>query len=117
MTSSLHCIALVTGQQLFTLCVVEDQCTIITLYLGSSYSLDKIYSEIIISRGRDKSHFMFNRLAQLSKHLTRPLSTLTNHVPQSSLVMFRRPDGKISTAGCLIIGDEVLGGKVGYMFP
>ena len=26
--------------------------------------------------------------------------------------MSRRPDGKVETAGCLIIGDEVLGGKV-----
>ena len=69
---------------------------------------------------------MFSRLSQLSRHLARPLpaythasaarfpaipimSTLTTDrttVPPST-----RATRTIHTAGCIIIGDEVLGGK------
>ncbi|KAI9045280.1 flavin adenine dinucleotide pyrophosphatase [Aspergillus affinis] len=72
---------------------------------------------------------MFSRLNQLTRHLSRPtlntspLSTATAPTPASIVSPFRNPFPKmtssavlnsrktIHTAACLIIGDEVLGGK------
>ena len=45
---------------------------------------------------------MFNRLSLVTRHLIRPIMT-------NSADTFKRP---ITTAACLIIGDEVLNGKV-----
>jgi molybdopterin biosynthesis enzyme len=58
---------------------------------------------------------MFNRLLQLRNQLTKPVSTLSNLRNLRNIhhqaAMTRRTDGLIATAGCIIIGDEVLGGK------
>lgn len=67
---------------------------------------------------------MFSRLSQLSRHLSRPLPNLAH----PSAATLRRPSSAaaatmtsagdhssrtIHTAACLVIGDEVLGGKAG----
>ena len=67
---------------------------------------------------------MFSRLGQLSRHLSRPLP---NYAHASAAAVSRslargpimtspeeRQKRMIHTAGCIIIGDEVLGGKVRY---
>ncbi|EXJ56055.1 hypothetical protein A1O7_08986 [Cladophialophora yegresii CBS 114405] len=67
---------------------------------------------------------MFSRLSQLARHLSRPLpnyahrsaaafSSSTSRMTSSSNVetISGPQKGLIQTAGCLIIGDEVLGGK------
>lgn len=66
---------------------------------------------------------MFSRLSQVARHLSKPTVQLSNIVPHSSsgprflagsmasstaAQNFART---IHTAACLIIGDEVLGGK------
>jgi hypothetical protein len=66
--------------------------------------------------------FMFSRLSQVSRHLSRPLPQLARassakfRPSLSSSVMAgasaTQQKGLIHTAACLIIGDEVLGGKV-----
>ena len=65
---------------------------------------------------------MFTRLNQVVRHLTRPLPNYAHRSAASprvssitSSAMEGAPKGKgmIHTAACLIIGDEVLGGKVG----
>ena len=65
---------------------------------------------------------MFARVNQLARHLTRPLpnyahnsafaarTTFGSHMMTSSAEA--RSTRMIHTAGCIIIGDEVLGGKV-----
>jgi hypothetical protein len=67
---------------------------------------------------------MFSRLSQVARHLSRPLPNLAH----SSAAVSRKPgmasgmsasargSSKIHTAACLIIGDEVLGGKAGLGF-
>lgn len=69
---------------------------------------------------------MFSRLSQLTRHLS---SSLPNYAHRSAAALSSSPsamtsstpasnsDGQrmIHTAGCLIIGDEVLGGKVHLM--
>jgi len=73
---------------------------------------------------------MFARINQLARHLTRPLP---NYAHSSAFSGAIRPGIKsptssfmaatamenhkkmIHTAGCIIIGDEVLGGKVGLV--
>lgn len=68
---------------------------------------------------------MFSRLSQLSRHLTRPLpnfahsssaTLLSRSFPPYAAIMTPSAEEKqkrtIHTAGCIIIGDEVLGGKV-----
>ncbi len=71
---------------------------------------------------------MFSRISQVARHLTRPLpnyahasaSSLRQASPgrTGSIIMASHatPDERnsrtIHTAACLIIGDEVLGGKV-----
>jgi len=68
---------------------------------------------------------MFSRLSQLTRHLSRPLPNYA-HTSASALSANRvmtsltgasatadeRNSRTIHTAACLIIGDEVLGGKV-----
>ena len=69
---------------------------------------------------------MFSRLSQVARHLSRPLP---NYAHRSAAALTSSPttmtsstpafnsDGQrmIHTAGCIIIGDEVLGGKVHLM--
>jgi hypothetical protein len=53
---------------------------------------------------------MFARLSLVGSHLKRRAPQL--RTTRSLLTMSAVFKGKISTAACLIIGDEVLGGKV-----
>jgi hypothetical protein len=61
---------------------------------------------------------MFGRFNQLARHLTRPLPNLAQTPAglaasmTSSAKFFENKTKTIHTAACLIIGDEVLGGKV-----
>lgn len=64
---------------------------------------------------------MLSRLAQLSNQIPRPFSNsafafVATLRPALSITMTSSADGRthrmIHTAACLIIGDEVLGGKV-----
>lgn len=65
---------------------------------------------------------MFARLSQLSRHLSRPLPNYAHsfapflRARMGSSIMTSSAEEKtkrmIHTAACLIIGDEVLGGKV-----
>ena len=68
-------------------------------------------------------HSMFARLSQLSRHFSRPLlnyahpsATASSAFPGNSIMTSVTAEEKtkrmIHTAGCIIIGDEVLGGKV-----
>jgi len=63
---------------------------------------------------------MFSRVSQLARHFSRPLpnyahtsaaGTFTTRIMTSSAAD-ERNTRTIHTAACLIIGDEVLGGKV-----
>ena len=63
---------------------------------------------------------MFSRLSQLNSHLIRPLGTLTRKSvhpfaargrPGMMVSAEEKSKRMIHTAGCIIIGDEVLGGK------
>lgn len=62
---------------------------------------------------RQRCH-MFSRLNQVSRHFARPLPNyLHNSAFAGSVAMAQeRSKRTINTAACLIIGDEVLGGKV-----
>ena len=67
---------------------------------------------------------MFGRLNQLARHLSRPLpnyahrsaaafpSGLTSGIMATAATPEEKTRRTIHTAGCIIIGDEVLGGKV-----
>jgi hypothetical protein len=62
---------------------------------------------------------MFSRLSQLARHYSRPLPNYARNSAASissrvmtSTTADERNSGTIHTAACLIIGDEVLGGKV-----
>lgn len=65
---------------------------------------------------------MFARLNQLARHLSRPLPNYAHRSAAASRLSFgpvimsssaeERSRRMIHTAGCIIIGDEVLGGKV-----
>lgn len=56
---------------------------------------------------------MFQRLNQVARHvLTRPLPAYTRTSAFSPFARMSGNKSMIHTAGCLIIGDEVLGGKV-----
>jgi hypothetical protein len=59
-------------------------------------------------------YHMFSRLNQVARHLARPLPNyLHNSAFAGSAAMAQeRSKRTINTAACLIIGDEVLGGKV-----
>jgi hypothetical protein len=60
---------------------------------------------------------MFARLSQLARHLSRPLPNYAHRSAAASSGVMTSDTGKnmIHTAACLIIGDEVLGGKVGSL--
>ena len=62
---------------------------------------------------------MFSRISQLARHLSRPLPNYAHRSAAaissnmtSSLPVRSKQQSMIHTAACLIIGDEVLGGKV-----
>ena len=70
--------------------------------------------------------FMFSRLSQVARHLSKPRPNF-GHISAAAAATSTRPSGlasrimasaeerntrTIHTAACLIIGDEVLGGKV-----
>jgi len=59
---------------------------------------------------------MFARLNQVARHLSRPLPNYLHRsaAASASSINMAEANGKrtINTAACLIIGDEVLGGKV-----
>lgn len=62
---------------------------------------------------------MFSRINQIARHLSRPLPNYLHNSAASPISRFgagtmAQESGKrmINTAACLIIGDEVLGGKV-----
>jgi hypothetical protein len=66
-------------------------------------------------------YLMISRITQLSRHLSRPLpnylhTSASAFTPAKSLtsraMAAERSKKTIHTAACLIIGDEVLGGKV-----
>lgn len=69
--------------------------------------------------------FMFSRLSQLARHLSRPLPNYAHSsaafgrvaAMASSVSADERNTRTIRTAACLIIGDEVLGGKVCSSLP
>lgn len=65
---------------------------------------------------------MFSRLNQVARHLSRPLpnylhqsaAAATSRLTSNPTIMAQANNKRtINTAACLIIGDEVLGGKVG----
>ena len=65
---------------------------------------------------------MFGRLSQLARHLTRPSPNYTHRSAAftacsmtSSAITNDAGRRTIHTAGCIIIGDEVLGGKVQWL--
>ncbi|PQE10167.1 Molybdenum cofactor synthesis domain-containing protein [Rutstroemia sp. NJR-2017a WRK4] len=74
---------------------------------------------------------MFSRISQLARHLSRPLpnyshksaaatvssTSFGNNIMTSSISADERNSRTIHTAACLIIGDEVLGGKVSMILP
>lgn len=62
---------------------------------------------------------MFSRLSQITRHLSTPISQGSRRTVTSAFIDSRmaatadeRSAPTIHTAACLIIGDEVLGGKV-----
>jgi len=63
---------------------------------------------------------MFSRLNQVARHFSRPLPNYLHNSAASSVLSpitsramaQERSKRLINTAACLIIGDEVLGGKV-----
>jgi len=77
-----------------------------------------IYSDILLTRS------MFSRINQLARHLSRPLPNYLHNSAASGLSLTtsramaaERSKRMINTAACLIIGDEVLGGKVSISIP
>ena len=69
---------------------------------------------------------MFSRLTQLSQRLTRsfpsyahPATAVSRSFPHFGIMTSAEERRKriIHTAGCIIIGDELLGGKVRHCFP
>lgn len=56
---------------------------------------------------------MFSRLAQITKHLSAPAAASTRRFTLGRMASADERNARtIHTAACLIIGDEVLGGKV-----
>lgn len=63
---------------------------------------------------------MFSRINQIARHLSRPIPNYLHNsaassglsVTTSRAMAQERSKRMINTAACLIIGDEVLGGKV-----
>jgi len=60
---------------------------------------------------------MFSRLTLLARHLSRPLPNYLHHSAARASMAQDRSKRMINTAACLIIGDEVLGGKVSHPSP
>lgn len=72
---------------------------------------------------------MFSRASQIARHLSRPLpnlahssaatlrGTMSSGPAAAAATAAQRASSKIHTAACLIIGDEVLGGKACYFMP
>jgi hypothetical protein len=65
------------------------------------------------------STLMFSRLSQIARHLSQPLpnfahvsAAIPRNTSFASSIMATQEKKLIHTAACLIIGDEVLGGKV-----
>ncbi|OQN97346.1 hypothetical protein B0A48_16410 [Cryoendolithus antarcticus] len=54
---------------------------------------------------------MFSRLNQLTRHLSRPLPQYLHNSAAARAMAQNGSRSMIHTAGCIIIGDEVLGGK------
>jgi hypothetical protein len=63
---------------------------------------------------KSQRHQMFARFSQLARHLFRPLPNYAHRSAAASPGVMTSDTAKnmIHTAACLIIGDEVLGGKV-----
>ena len=68
---------------------------------------------------RQSRDSMFSRISQLARHVSRPLPNYAHRSAAaisgnmtSSLPVRSQQQSMIHTAACLIIGDEVLGGKV-----
>lgn len=66
---------------------------------------------------------MFSRISQVARHLSRPAPNYLHNSAASGLsattsraMAAERSKRTINTAACLIIGDEVLGGKVSTFF-
>jgi hypothetical protein len=70
---------------------------------------------------------MFSRLSQLTRHLSRPLPIYSHRsavaltsspsiMTSSTPAINSNGQRMIHTAGCIIIGDEVLGGKVDRIY-
>lgn len=91
------------------------------IYLATNSIASHIHFKII------QQPFMFSRLSQLARHLSRPLpnyahtsaasstrslKALGSGIMTSTVSADERATRTIHTAACLIIGDEVLGGKV-----
>ena len=81
--------------------------------------------ESIASAPLNIDRHMYARLAQLARHLSRPLpnyahnsaAATVNRAFASPIMATERNKRMIHTAGCIIIGDEVLGGKVRIRLP
>ena len=61
---------------------------------------------------------MFSRISQITRHLSVPVANNTRRFALGRIMAPVSADERnartISTAACLIIGDEVLGGKVQF---
>lgn len=79
----------------------------------TSFSTDRIVSSVEVTDTLLAS-LMFSRLGQVARHLSRPVSALSS--TSSSIMSNAQQKSLIHTAACLIIGDEVLGGKVCSLF-
>lgn len=83
----------------------------------------QLHSRFFTTASRLQSLSMFSRLSQVARHLSRPLPNFAHRsaaswqrpsIASSIMASTTNSEGKslIHTAACLIIGDEVLGGKV-----
>lgn len=65
-------------------------------------------------------YLMFSRLSQLARHLSKPLPNYAHRsaaaLSASTSMTSPSQPKQIHTAGCIIIGDEVLGGSRSQMF-
>jgi hypothetical protein len=70
----------------------------------------------LVSRHLSSTNLMFARVNQVTRHLSRPTLRTGGQLLTSRSTM-AAPGGKkqIHTAGIIIIGDEVLGGKVSHI--
>lgn len=79
------------------------------------------YSQVGLFGQGSCASSMFNRLSQVTRHLSRPRPGFAHasaaafrpgSITSSIMATTTQQKSTIHTAGCLIIGDEVLGGKV-----